>query len=98
MKTRFGLVLMLTMMVRGESGYDAWLRYAPVSGLALNQTVAARLGDGALLVSAQRELIRGVRGMTGRTLRAGPQRTVFRRSRHNRRAGVRRATGGFGWT
>jgi alpha-glucuronidase len=57
-----------------ETGADAWLRYAPLN-LQLAQTYqtlpasSVTLGDSAVLTSAQRELVRGVRGMLGRTLR-----------------------------
>ena len=59
---------------RSESGYGAWLRYAP-----LEKTLAAKyeafptnvvtVGDSAVLQSAQQELIRGVQGMLGVSLR-----------------------------
>ncbi len=54
-----------------ETGRAAWLRYAPVdeaAGRVLPAVVAAG-GDSPLLASAREELIRGVRGMFGRTLR-----------------------------
>ncbi len=60
--------------LHGEDGHEAWLRYAP-----LNQAACAKYaslpsnvvvgGDSAVLMKAQEELIRGVRGMLGRTLR-----------------------------
>jgi alpha-glucuronidase len=58
-----------------ETGADAWLRYAPLDreGMTKAQTLpatAALLGESSVLISAQNEMIRGVRGMTGRTLRA----------------------------
>ena len=59
-----------------ETGYEAWLRYAPIDGLArakydsLPASVNI-MGDSAVLSSAQEELIRGMRGILGRTLRAG---------------------------
>ena len=52
-----------------ETGYDAWLRYVPVPNLTVPAVVAA-LDDSAVTLSAQAELIRGLRGMTGKTLRA----------------------------
>ena len=58
------------------TGGDAWLRYAP-----LESAVRARydslppnvvvLGDSVVLRSAQKEMIRGIKSMTGRTLDAG---------------------------
>ena len=52
-----------------ETGYDAWLRYAPVPDLAV-PAVVTTLDESAVAVSAQAELTRGLRGMTGKTLRA----------------------------
>jgi alpha-glucuronidase len=59
-----------------ETGSDAWLRYARVDSevakryASLPATVVV-LGDSDVLTTAQRELVRGVRGMLGRTLRIG---------------------------
>src|SRR5262245_26121461 len=75
----FGALLLLHGMLHAETGAEAWLRYAP-----LGETQAAKysslpasvvvLGDSLLLHSAQQEVIRGTRGMLGRTLReAGGQ-------------------------
>src|SRR5208282_365336 len=72
-----GVVFLLGLgarCVRGESGADAWLRYAPLektdaqkyAGLPANIVL---LGDSPVVHSAESELIRGVRGMLGRTLR-----------------------------
>ena len=61
--------------LRADNGYDAWLRYAQLTNAeharygALPATVVV-LGDSTLLNTSQAELIRGVRGMLGRTLRA----------------------------
>jgi alpha-glucuronidase len=69
-------VLALPALVAAEDGYDAWLRYASVDAAArkrydaLPATVVA-VGDSAVIKTAEAELIRGVRGMLGRTLRAG---------------------------
>ncbi len=57
-----------------ESGSEAWLRYAPVTGAARAQyeSLPASVvvaGDSPVLVSAQQEMVRGVKGMLGRTLR-----------------------------
>jgi alpha-glucuronidase len=57
-----------------ETGADAWLRYAPLdkSDAQKYSALPARVvvfGDSPVLGSAKAELIRGVRGMLGRTLR-----------------------------
>ena len=60
--------------LRAGTGYDAWLRYAPLTEAerarytSFPGTVVV-LGDGPLLKSAQSELIRGVHGMLDKTLR-----------------------------
>src|SRR3954471_12019066 len=71
----FSLVLAAGLVARAESGYDAWLRYAPLEGAALRTTrqatpaVIATLGPGMLESSARAELTRGLRSMLDRTLR-----------------------------
>jgi alpha-glucuronidase len=61
--------------LQAETGYKAWLRYAALEDGALRQyrqslpAVVSTLGDSQLIASASQELTRGVRGMTGRTLR-----------------------------
>jgi alpha-glucuronidase len=61
--------------LRADNGYDAWLRYAQLTSAerarydSLPASVVV-LGDSALLDTSEAELIRGVRGMLGRTLRA----------------------------
>src|SRR5437016_3154628 len=72
--SRFAFVLFLAIGVFGENGAEAWLRYAPLEPAVARQysRVPARiliLDNSALLKSAQSELVRGVRGMLGRTLR-----------------------------
>ena len=62
--------------LRAETGYEAWLRYAPLEKGAAQKYASLPagvvvLGDSAALRTAQDELIRGVRGMLGKTLRAG---------------------------
>ncbi|MGC2889464.1 MAG: alpha-glucuronidase family glycosyl hydrolase [Candidatus Acidiferrum sp.] len=60
--------------VRAETGADAWLRYAPLDERAapkyanLPASVVV-LGDSPVLDSAKAELIRGIHGILGRTLR-----------------------------
>jgi alpha-glucuronidase len=68
-------ILATAAALHGESGYDAWLRYAPLEEAAarrysdvLGATVTS-LGATELAGSARGELIRGVRGMLSRTLR-----------------------------
>ncbi len=62
--------------LHAETGYDAWLRYAPLEGNALAQSrqaapaVVALLDDSAVARGAQAEIVRGIRGMLGRTMRA----------------------------
>ncbi len=68
-------LLALPCCVRGETGYDAWLRYAPLDAAARTryEALPARvtaLGDSLVLKTAQQELIRGVHGMLGKDLRA----------------------------
>jgi len=61
-----------------ESSHDAWLRYAPIGETVREKyeslpVAVVVLGDSPTLGTAQRELIRGVRGMLGKTLRAETQ-------------------------
>jgi len=63
---------------RADSGEAAWLRYAPLDPQAARQysalpAVVVKLGDSPVLDSAQAELLRGIRGMLGRTLREEKQ-------------------------
>jgi alpha-glucuronidase len=64
------LILSLTMaaFLQAETGSDAWLRYAARYTQPL-PAVIATTSDSPLISSARSELIRGVRGMTGTTLR-----------------------------
>ena len=57
-----------------DNGYDAWLRYTPLkeaerAKFGLFPTTLVARNDSHLLQTAQGELIRGVQGMLGRTLR-----------------------------
>ncbi len=66
------------LAARAETGHDGWLRYAPLTGAQRGQysTLPATLvvlGDSPLLGSARDEMIRGVHGMLGRTLRVATQ-------------------------
>src|SRR5277367_3038139 len=72
-----GLLILLGLgagCMRGESGADAWLRYAPLEKTAAQKYAelpasVVLLGDTPVLHSAESELMRGVRGLLGRTLR-----------------------------
>ena len=61
-----------------ETGYDAWLRYAALDADACRQyretlpAAVTSFNDSAIVNSAKHELIRGIRGMLGRTLRNEP--------------------------
>jgi alpha-glucuronidase len=61
-----------------EPGTQAWLRYAPLDRQASQSfsslpATTVVLGNSAVLKTAQQELIRGVRGMLGRSLRPQDQ-------------------------
>jgi alpha-glucuronidase len=66
---------LVPVSARADTGYAAWLRYAPLTPAkrskydALPAAVVVA-GNSQLLETSQAELIRGVRGMLGRTLRA----------------------------
>ncbi len=72
-----GVLLLLALgstCARAETGADAWLRYAPLEKQAAQKysrlpASVVVLGDSPVLESAKAELIRGIRGMLGRTLR-----------------------------
>jgi alpha-glucuronidase len=65
-----------SVAANGEDGHEAWLRYAPLHDGAAHESLAAlpavvvRLDESPVATAAQQELIRGVRGMLGRMLRA----------------------------
>ncbi len=68
-------VLALAAPLAGETGHDAWLRYAPIDSVARKRYDAlpahvVALGDSQVIQTAQAELVRGLRGVLGRTLRA----------------------------
>lgn len=64
-----------SVLARAETGYEAWLRYAPIREPAVRARYDAlpaavvTLGASGVLNSAREELIRGMRSMLGRTLR-----------------------------
>jgi alpha-glucuronidase len=74
------LALLTTFPLHAETGRDAWLRYAPPPAPSLQQyrqaipPVVTTLGDAAPIATARQEILRGIRGMIGRTLReeSGP--------------------------
>jgi alpha-glucuronidase len=69
-------LLLLPCLLRAETGAEAWLRYAPleesvrVKYQSLPSSVVV-VGDSVVLQTAQAEMVRGVRGMLGKTLREG---------------------------
>jgi alpha-glucuronidase len=69
-------LLTLPVSVAAEDGHDAWLRYASIDAASMRAhydmlpATTLALGDSPTLKTTQAELIRGVRGMLGRTLRA----------------------------
>ncbi|MBI5283310.1 MAG: glucosiduronase [Candidatus Solibacter usitatus] len=56
-------------LLPAETGRDAWLRYSPIPAPPVLPATIVAVGNSAILLSARDELIRGVSGMTGRTLR-----------------------------
>jgi alpha-glucuronidase len=78
----FSLASILLMSFAGaaaaETGREAWLRYARLQEPALRQARAAMpavlvaAGQSQVIASSRDELLRGVRGMLGRTLRLEP--------------------------
>jgi len=83
MKNRMPVAILGVLLLEGahplsllaESGLEGWLRYARLPSAEAQKyvslpAVAVLFGDSDVLGSAQGELIRGIRGMLGRTLRA----------------------------
>ena len=68
---RWTCLALLACPAFAESGYPAWLRYAPVDNSAGRSlpAVLVTAGSSPVLSSARNEILRGVRGMLGRTLR-----------------------------
>jgi len=56
-----------------ETTGAAWLRYAPAPAPADLPAAIIAAADSPLVVNARSEILRGVRGMTGRTLRIESQ-------------------------
>ena len=68
------LLFVAVLNLHAETGYQAWLRYEP-SPTPLNlPAVVTVAGDSPVLRTAQQELIRGLRGMTGRIAAGGNRR------------------------
>src|SRR5664279_2373508 len=69
------LIAILLVPLHAESGADAWLRYAALdeaSARTYRTSLPASIANYTttpVAQSAQRELLRGIRGMLGRTLR-----------------------------
>ncbi len=61
-------VFLLAIALRAETGRDAWLRYAPQKPQTV-PAVLAVLGDSPVIGNARDEILRGIRGMAGKTLR-----------------------------
>jgi alpha-glucuronidase len=73
---KFGIVILIAAAaLHAETGRDAWLRYTPLTGASLEQArnaipvVVVKLGGSPVLDAAEQELVRGIWGMLGRTLR-----------------------------
>jgi alpha-glucuronidase len=71
-------LLLAAGSLHAETGYAAWLRYAALDDAASRQyrdalpAAITAFGDSVVIESAKGELLRGIRGMTGRTLRLEP--------------------------
>jgi alpha-glucuronidase len=65
-------IFLLALALHAETGREAWLRYERLAETPPLPAVVATTGADPLLATAQQELIRGLRGLTGRTLRAEP--------------------------
>ena len=69
-------LLAIATIARAETGRAAWLRYAPVdikdARFVLPPAIVT-VGDSPLILSARNEMVAGVKGMLGRTLRIDAQ-------------------------
>ena len=86
-------VLTLPALVAGETGYDAWLRYAPIDAVVRTRydalpAHAVALGDSLVIKTAQAELIRHGGVSSSCALSGGV--TVVRRARARGGGGARR--------
>src|SRR5215472_4493213 len=69
-----GVLLLLPVALRAETGAEAWLRYAPLTDVERSNYAAlpgsvVTLGESPVLDSARDELVRGIRGMLGIAVR-----------------------------
>jgi len=61
-------VFILAVALHAETGRDAWLRYSPQNPQTIPAVLAA-LGDSPVIANARDEILHGIRGMSGKTLR-----------------------------
>ena len=66
---KFLLLLFIPFILAAETGREAWLRYAPLGNPPQLPAVLVAQGGSRLLESARGEMLKGIRGMTGHTLR-----------------------------
>jgi alpha-glucuronidase len=64
--------LLLATTLHAETGRDAWLRYQPLQTAPPLPAVLTTIGESDIVRTARDEMLRGIRGMTGRTLRIEP--------------------------
>ena len=62
------IVFLLALSLQAETGREAWLRYSP-QHIEDIPAVLATLNTSPLIETARDEILKGVRGMTGKTLR-----------------------------
>ena len=72
------LNMLFSSSLRAESGAEAWLRYAPLDSKAAHQfdtlpSTVVSFDGSEILTSARDELVRGIRGILGRTLLVSTQ-------------------------
>jgi alpha-glucuronidase len=70
------LVVAIAASVRAETGYDAWLRYAPLPAPVMARigsvpTSVTLIGDSPVLRSARDEVVRGLSSILGTQITAG---------------------------
>ncbi len=61
-------LFVFAILLHAETGRDAWLRYSPQSSQEV-PAVLVTIGDSPVMISARDEVLRGIRRMTGKTLR-----------------------------
>jgi alpha-glucuronidase len=61
--------LLLALSLRAESGREAWLRYSPQHVEKIPAVLATLGVDSPRIANARDEILKGIRGMTGKTLR-----------------------------